>query len=484
MTLDRRLQGSPASLGRTASAALGWSLANTVVSRFGTLAIGIVLARVLGPEQFGTFAVAMVALLAVLSVNEVGVSLAIVRWKGEPSAIAPTVSSISLASSAVFTLAAAVSAGPFAEAMGAPQAAGLIRLLALCVLINGLVATPAALMQRLFRQRQRMFVDQVNTWLGAVVSLALALVGSGALSLAIGRLVGTVVAAALFLRWSPEPYRLGWDRSLVGRLLQFGLPLAGASMITFLVGFVDQIAVGSMLGPVILGFYVLATNLANWPVSIFSQPLRSVAPAYFSRLQGDNETMSKGLQQVTRLIMMISLPVCAVAAVAADDLVEMVYGHAWAQAVPAFRWLVILAAARILFELCYDFLVIRGRSLNLLVVQACSLMAIVPLLLIIVPTFGIRGAALTLLGVAVLLTLPMYLHLFARSGIAPTALLRPVLTPVTAAVTAGVAAFAAMVGTAEHGVLVRLSVGVAACALVLILGMWTCRGDIRALRRA
>ena len=44
----------------------------------------------------------MVALLAVLTFNELGVSLAIVRWPGDPRAIAPTVTTISIASSASF----------------------------------------------------------------------------------------------------------------------------------------------------------------------------------------------------------------------------------------------------------------------------------------------------------------------------------------------------------------------------------------------
>ena len=77
------------SSGAVASRALSWSFVNTAVSRFGTLAIGIVLARVLGPQDFGTFAVATVALVAVLSFNELGVSLAIVRWPGDPQEIAP-----------------------------------------------------------------------------------------------------------------------------------------------------------------------------------------------------------------------------------------------------------------------------------------------------------------------------------------------------------------------------------------------------------
>ncbi len=84
-----------------ATRAFGWSFLNTIVSRLGTLAIGIVLARVLGPEAFGTFAVATVAMLAILSFNELGVSLAIVRWQDDPATIAPTVNTISVLSSLV-----------------------------------------------------------------------------------------------------------------------------------------------------------------------------------------------------------------------------------------------------------------------------------------------------------------------------------------------------------------------------------------------
>ena len=78
-----------------ASRALGWSFLSNAGARFGTLAIGVLLARLLGPHAFGTFAVALVALLAVLSFNELGVSLAIVRWQGDPAEIAPTVTTLS-----------------------------------------------------------------------------------------------------------------------------------------------------------------------------------------------------------------------------------------------------------------------------------------------------------------------------------------------------------------------------------------------------
>ena len=181
-----------------------------MVSRLGTLAIGIALARILGPEEFGTFAVALLALLAVLSFSELGVSLAIVRWPGSPREIAPTVATISMLSSIVFCVVSVAAAPWFCEVMGAPDATSVVRVLAFSVIISGAVAAPAALLQREFRAGRRMLIDQVSNWLGAIVSIVTAVGGMGAMSLGVGRLAGATAGAVLFI-WS-EPVRFGWNR--------------------------------------------------------------------------------------------------------------------------------------------------------------------------------------------------------------------------------------------------------------------------------
>ena len=145
--------------------------------------------------------------------------------------------------------------------------------------------------------------------MGALVSVGMAAAGCGAISLVVGRIAGAGLSALLFVKYSPEPYRLGFDRKYARQLLAFGLPLAGASIIVFLVSFVDQLVVGHLLGSVMLGYYVLAANLASWPVTMFSQPLRSVAPALFSRMQHDPALLRSSFSQVLRPLASVALPV-------------------------------------------------------------------------------------------------------------------------------------------------------------------------------
>ncbi|AXJ09292.1 oligosaccharide flippase family protein [Arthrobacter sp. PM3] len=426
-----------------ATNAFAWSLLNTALSRLGTMAIGILLARLLGPESFGTFAIALVALMAILSFNELGVSLAIVRWPGDPREIAPTVNTISVVGSAVFCCGAFFAAPLFTAAMGDPEATDVIRVLIASVFINGIVASPAALLQRGFREKTRLLVDQVNVWIGAVLSVLLAIAGMGAMALAVGRVAGSLISGVVFLAASPLPYRFGLDRSLVGPLLRFGMPLAGTSLIFFAVSYADQLTVGTILGSTALGFYALAFNLSNWPVSIVAQPLRRVAPASFSTLQHDRPAMNAALTSIIALLASAALPPVFFLVGGAVPMVNFIYGQAWLPAASALSWLAVAAISKVFCDLAYDFLVVLGKSGTVLMIQAASLLVLVPALVAGATWFGLAGIAAAQAFVACCVVLPLYLWQLQKSGIRLHPLARKMLLPLMTAVITGLLAWAA-----------------------------------------
>jgi hypothetical protein len=213
----------------------------------------------------------------------------------------------------------------------------------------------------------------------------------------------------------------------------------------FLVGFLDQLFVGHLLGPVLLGSYVLAFNLSSWPVSVFSQPLRSVAPALFSRLQHEPLRMREDFLRVLRLLAVVALPLCAVLAVSAPELVQLVYGEAWAPAAEVLRLLAVLAALRILSELAYDFLVVLGRSQAILLSQVACIA-------------------------------PLYLVQLRQSGLAPRRVLAAALPGVLLAVLAG-GGSALLLDAVSPGLPGVLASGTAA-SLLVGAGAWRHRADL------
>ncbi|WP_020668521.1 lipopolysaccharide biosynthesis protein [Amycolatopsis nigrescens] len=410
--------------------ALSFSALNTVLSKVGTFATGIVLARLLSPADFGVYAVAFVALIALLSLNELGVSLAVVRWPGDPARILPTVTTISMISSGLLYAACYFGAPAFTKALGAADATGVVRLLCVAVLVDGLTAPIAQLVNREFRQGIRLLVDLANLLVTTGVTVSLAATGHGAWSLAGGQLAGNVTASivlfTLVRRW-PRP---GFDPACARELLRFGLPLAGSSLLLVAMLNIDYVITGRMLGAVALGFYLQAFNLASWPVNMFSLVVRRVSLAAFARVQEDEAERESVLARMATLLAVPTLPVCALLGLLALPVVTTLYGTKWSESASVLQFLVILGVVRVAGELGYDFLVALGRSRTTLWLQGGWLVSLGIALPVGALLGGIQGVAIAHAAVAVLLVLPAFVFAVCRTGVRARVLAAAVKLPV------------------------------------------------------
>jgi len=456
-------------LAAKASRALGWNVASTALSKLGGLGITIMLARLLGPHVFGAYAVASVALYAMQTFNELGMSLAIVRWEADPREIIPTVTTVSVAVSVVIYAGCFWIAPAYASAMGAPAATGVVQVLALAIVIDGFCNTPAGLLQREFRQGRATIATQVGSWTGTGVTVALAWSHHGAMSLAIGQVVGALVVTVLLVVFVPQSLRFGFDPAKARALLRFGLPLSGSNLVAFAVTSVDQIIVGHMLGPTSLAFYVLAFNLSTWPYNMFLGPVRNVAPAVFSRLQRDQPAMRSTFLSAARMLTAVTLPICLLIGGSATALVGFVYGARWLPAAQPLMWLAVVGGARIFLQLAYDYLVVVGWTRLLLIIQLVWLIALFPCLVWATRADGIYGAGLAEAAVALLVVLPCYLAALRKAGIGPMALGKSLLLPLTATAAAGLAAMGAsmlaprnLIALAVSGVITTALIGLIA----------------------
>src|SRR5262245_7852021 len=124
-------------IGKAAGKGLKWSLLSTIGAKPLTFVVGIVLARLLTPADFGTFAIASAALLFVIHINDVGLIAAVVQWRGRLAEVAPTATTLaSLFSFAIYGVFWLI-APAFARLAGDPNAAPVVRLLTVIIVIDG-----------------------------------------------------------------------------------------------------------------------------------------------------------------------------------------------------------------------------------------------------------------------------------------------------------------------------------------------------------
>jgi len=420
-------------LNQAVATATRWSLINTMVLRIGSFAAGVILARFfLSPREFGLYAVGLVVVNVMLSLNELGVSLALVRWNLELPRFAPTVLTLSTVSSSALYVVLFAAAPSVAAMLGSPDATTLLRVLCLTVVIDGIACVPIARLTREFKQMRRMIVDLANFAVTNGVTIALAATGSGAMSFAWGALAGNLVALIGFAIASPGMLRFGWDPAMARKLVRFGVPLAGASLLTLGILNVDSAVVGAVLGPVALGFYQLALNMSNWPVRVVSETARRVTFAGFSRLADSPAELAAGFYRALSIIMAAAMPICTVLAWLAEPVIVLVYGPKWAPAATALRFLVILGVLRVAYELAYDCLA-TSRRRALMAVQGWWLLTLVPTLLVMAHMAGIAGVAAGHVLVPLLLVLPAFLIALAPLGIRPGGILLACWRPLVGA---------------------------------------------------
>lgn len=473
---------APEDLARNVGSAVRWSVLNSLFSRLSQVGVGIVLARLIAPDQFGVYAAALVVLNIVISVSEMGVSVALIRNPGDIRAIAPTVTTLSVASGTSLALLCSAGAPWFARALNAPAATGLIRVMSLALVIAGASAVPAAMLQRSFRQDHKLAADAASFVVGTATALGLALAGFGAWSLAWSRVAANATSAVLLFILTKERYRPGFDPKQARALLAFGLPLAGSSLLVFAVLNLDYIVIGSVLNPVALGLYLLAFNLSSWPVGAFSMPVRSVALPAFARLQDEPDRFLRAFARAMRLLALFTIPTCVLLAGLGDPLVRFVYGRRWAPAAAPLALLVVLSAARVVLELTYDCLASVGRSRAILVIQVLWLIALLPALAVGAHLDGIRGVAAGHVVVVLVLVLPAYLVALRPFGIRAGALARSLARPLLGG--ALMAVVAVLVQQTLRGDLQQLIVGGSLCSLTYAVIVFPMRDEaVTVLRR-
>ncbi|GAA1935200.1 oligosaccharide flippase family protein [Nocardioides hwasunensis] len=447
------------------SRGLGWSLGSSVVLRVGNLLLSIVIARLVAPEAYGVFAVALTVWTVVSALSEFGLGSDVVRSR-DPERRAPTVATLGaglgLLAAAVMALAA-----PFvAEAFRSPGSTRVLVVMALAPALFGLTIVPAAFLQRAYRQRTLFVVNGAALLASAVTIVWLTLLDVGPVALAWGQVASQATLVLGLHVAARRPPRFGFDRATAWDSLAFSSPLAVANLVSWLLITLDNVIVSRELSPIVLGFYVLAFNVSSWPMSAVGQAVRVVALPAFS----DTDSAAQRNDGLVRSIGPVVLAAAFMGlglATLASPVVAVLYGARWAPASAALVGLAVFGATRVVLDLLATFLVAAGRTRDVLVVQLVWLAAMVPVMVLSVREWGLAGAGWAHVVVVVVVVLPAYAFFLGRSGVDTVRLVGASIVPLAAVVPAAAACWWIVSATALSPWLTVLLGGTCATALYL-----------------
>ncbi|MEA2807194.1 MAG: hypothetical protein QOJ17_1335, partial [Rhodospirillaceae bacterium] len=414
----------------------------------GQVATLVVLARLLPPSAFGLLA--MVASLgAILDlVKEFGLSAATIQKPGISHAQVSALFWINTAAGALLGVGLMLAAPLLASFYGQPELEAVAEWLALGFVLSGLTVQHWALLRRQMRFSAIAGLETAADIAAFAVAIALALAGKGYWALVAQRLVAPgllLVGSWALCRWRPaRPAPAGGLLDL----LRFGASVTASGLAMALARSVDQVLIGWLWGPAVLGLYERTTRLVLLPINTINAPVYAAGMPALSRLLDRPERYRSMFRQIMQKLALLTMPVFAIAAVLADWLVRILLGTAWAPAAPLVALFSVSAGYLPLLLALSLLYMTQGRSGEMLRASLIDAALCVAAILAGLP-WGVTGVAASIAVVGLLVRLPVALWLATRCG--PVAM-DHVLTAVAPAACAAVVA-AAATSALRYGVL-------------------------------
>lgn len=323
---------TPGGLAELAERAVKWSAATTVARFVLQLAAQVALARILGPDNFGVYGMGLAVLTLVSFLAGASFSWNLMLMHKLDDADIRFAFTWQLVAGIACALAMAAAAPAVAEFFGDARVEGMVRLLSLACVLTAASAPAVCLLQRDLDFRTIGLVQLGSYAAGYLaVGVPMALHGYGAAALGTAAVVQAAVVLVASYAARPHPLSPLFFHAAGADTLATGRVVFVTNMVNWLLGNVDRVLIGRLLNAQAVGLYNVAYNLACVPSTLLLGALQPTILATGARLQQDVHRLAQGWRIAIASVLVLVTPAAVVAALLASDIVQVLYGHAWAE---------------------------------------------------------------------------------------------------------------------------------------------------------
>jgi len=296
----------------------------------------ILLARLLFPADFGTYAIILFVGIVFSVFSDLGFGPSLIQRKDNLK-VGDLRTSFTIHLLLCFTVTLIIFlAAPYIAVFYKLGGKGelLLRLYSLNFLFGPFKTVSGALLERKFSYKKLVSIEVVEGFFGSLTSVIFALLGFGVFSFIIGSIVGHIASSILYLIFSPWPIGLAIDFKRLKSLTKFGFSYQMNLFYGLFYGPLIFLYLGKAVGPVNLGYYQFAVSLSVLPIALSESVNRIIFPLG-SRSQEDKAFFRKIVENSLLIVSFSTLPIVVVLFASATTIIHLIYTDKWLPALPA-----------------------------------------------------------------------------------------------------------------------------------------------------
>lgn len=369
---------------------LFWSFSDSAAAQGTQFVVGIILARLLLPEEFGLIGMIMIVTAVSGALINSGFGAALIQKKDVTQADYSTVFFYNLAVSFVLYIIIYFSAGAVASFFDQPQLVAILRVLSLGIIINAFALVQRTILTKKIDFKTQTRITVISAVLSGAVAILLAYNGWGVWSLVVKMLLLNFLQTALlwfYNRWYPS---LVFSPESFRRLFGFGSKLLVSGLIDTVYQNLFYVIIGRFFSAAALGYYTRANNFKNLASQNITGVIQRVTYPVLSSIKDDPERLKNGYKKTIQSTVFITFPIMLGMAAAAEPMILFLIGDRWLQSVPYLQLLCFAGMLYPLHALNLNMLMVKGRSDLFLKLEIAKKVTIIPLIVIGIQ-WGITG---------------------------------------------------------------------------------------------
>jgi len=340
---DEKKQVNPIELRRKSVVGLAWLATERGAIHVVALTTFMILARYLEPVEFGRFAIAITCLALMELLVGCGIVEAIVQRKNLESRHLDSAFWFAITAGTLLSASFAFSAPALASLFQEPLLGEIVPALSVLLLFWGLATVQRATLRRNLRFRELALADSMSHITGGIVAVILAISGFGVWSLVFQSITARLLMVVLLWIFSDWRPRFRFSLPHCRDLIDFGAKVVETRLMVFLDYNSAPFIIGYFLNSVALGYYSLAFKVYLTVFNLLIQATQTVAKSVFPRIQDELRRLRPLYYRAVGTLSLVVCPICLGIAATAPELIRVLLGDGWLDAVPAIRLLMYTA---------------------------------------------------------------------------------------------------------------------------------------------
>ena len=359
-----------------------WSAADAFLGQGVTFIIGIVLARMLTPAEYGLIGIVLIFTIILSGVVDSGFPNALIRKKDTTDEDYNTMFITNMTISIVMFFLLYFIAPFIAQFFDRQELTDLCRVMGLILIIQALSITQTTILTKQIDFKTKTKASLISAIVSGVVGIGMAYLDYGVWALVgqqISRSLLYTVVLWILVRWCPK---MSFSKESFHYMWGFGWKMMVSGLLNNIWNQLYQVVVGKFYSSATLGQYTRSKEYANIFSSNLTVIIQRVSYPALAEVQDNTERMVMAYRKIIKVSMFITAVCLIFLGAVADPLIFCLIGPQWSEAASYLPLICLSMVLYPLHALNLNMLQIQGRSDIFLVLEIVKkIIGVVPLLL-------------------------------------------------------------------------------------------------------